>query len=47
MIDLTNYNFKFIDSKEYNYNYNTTEKHNDEIFITKYKDKIFVFDNNL
>ena len=45
LLDLTEYNSKIIDSKEFNYNFKRESK--DKVFITKYQDQIFVLDNTL
>ena len=46
LLDLTDFDFKIIDSKAFNYNFKR-DYYQDKVFITKYQDQIFVFDNTL
>jgi len=46
LADLTNYDFKIIDSKLFDYKF-TREYDEDKLFIIKYEDSIFVLDNTL
>ena len=45
LLDLTDFDFKIIDSKAFNYNFK--REYQDKVFITKYQDQIFVLDNTL
>ena len=45
LLDLTDFDFKIIDSKEFNFNFK--REYYDEVFITKYQDQIFILDNTL
>ena len=45
LLDLTDFDFKIIDSKEFNFNFK--REYHDEVFITKYQDQIFILENVL
>ena len=46
LLDLTDFDFKIIDSKAFNYNFKR-DYYQDKVFITKYQDQIFILDNTL